>query len=242
MKHIISQKTFKLRNWKYINTSEENHYNNRKLAKVVIGERTYSDGTIEPITEDIYEDILREVHVLKQPEYKVMCDINHYPIITILYNGILTLHNPHIRQDKEDIEAAFNAIDKTLLLNAYSEMRLNMECLSKIGKATNLLISTVNMNTNKDYSYPFIQAVLHKVINDDINVPADEVAVNVMDFSYEELLQCVCGIVEFKATKKCTIEPIKTILESGMASFERAEKVVEQELIYRVASGQLKGE
>lgn len=238
---MTKQKTYKRKDWKCIKsiTDIEPLPNGRLIIPVAVGERTLDSGEQEYIIEDMYADVLSEVYS-EESSYTTMIDLHRYPAITLLYNGTLAIHNEKIKKDIENVTNIINSIDQTLMLQAFYELRLNAECLEKLGSRAKFFISLIHEQTPVKYSNSFIYAVLAKIIAEKYNNTPSEAADIIHDLSYKELLQAVCGVVEHKVTHNCTTEPIQIMVGSMRLPYKEVERNIMQELLFRLANGQIK--
>lgn len=237
---VPNQKTFKMKDWKCMQPIDSIipiAESGRKLVPISIGEVPTPDGK-KHVIEEIYDDVLEEVYS-KNSDYKVLCDINYHPMITLLYNGSLAIHNEAVIKDKETVEKAMERLDKGILLQAFAEMRLNMELIEKLGESSKILIANIRKITGVNYSTAFIQAVLVKKLMDEQIHPTTSVAAIIQDFSYEELLRAACGIVEYRATQQCTIDPTSALVYKMNCPIDEVERLVQREITIRLINGQV---
>lgn len=236
---IKNQITYKVKKWKTMVPIEdvEPLDSGRRVIPVAIGEYEV-DGTKEYFVEDFFDDILTEL-ILSSPEFKILCDVNYEPHTVILYNGSIVPHNMAITSMLNDIKSTLSRIDKDQIMDAFKEMRFNLEHKGKLGSASKLLCARINHDTDMNYSVMFIRAALMEYINDCLFVTDDGVREAICDLSYNELLDVSCGLLEIKMVGFTKKTLVSAFLKNGLST-EEFEKYVTAEIMKRLLNGAIR--
>lgn len=236
---MLRKKTYKMKDWLAIEDTAEEIVNGRNIKYIAIGETSDENGNTTYIVVKIFEDILMDI-IKVESDYQTLIDTNHEPMITVMYNGVVVPHNPEVTEYIKEIYGAINTIDKNLLYRSFLEMRLNMECIQKLGKATKNLIYQINDAVNGNYTSFFIQSIINQYIEETLNPGIEPLDMMIKDLSYEELLEIVCGILQYKDTGICSSDSINSLLSTYNYPIHAFIQKIEFELLYRTAIGQLR--
>lgn len=232
--------------WKIGSEMEKDATSNRKIAKLVLGEIRNGQDLENYIVEDIYKDLLDSI-ADNPHDYDISVKINMTPQLIITYDGVLIPHNSHIKKHLEDIVHVLENIPISYIMDAYLEMRLNMNGKSKLKESSNMITAMIQKESGKNYAVPFLRtAICQRVENKFFNTEDDEWKDFIRSLSYEELVIYTNEIVRYKYTGEVTIDVLDEHLSLSHDSnntiqfMNSLENIIEKELLFRLYKGTLK--
>lgn len=207
------------------------------IVKLVIGEITENYQVIDYIIEDIYKNVLDTIMKNKY-KYKVDVKINQIPQLIITCDGYLLLHNPKIKKLHDDVYECLSKLEPKDIMDAYYELRLNMNALGKLGPATEYLLVQIRRYTGENISSSFARELIHKYIeNTFFSVEEDDIKTYIRTLDYEDLLYYMKQILYHKFDIPMEDEYLTSLPQN---LFKNVESIIKDELLLRFVKGDLK--
>lgn len=215
---------------------------NRQIAKLILGDISYHGSIEEYITEDIYKDLLD--NILNNPkEYKVTVQLGNVPQLTVTLDGLLIPHNHMTATYIEEITELIKQLPKDDVIDAYLEMRLNMNGQTKLKGASSLLMSLIEKRSHKKYAIPFVRTAICQFIEETYYFTGTDIKDTLRSMDYPSLIQCINEIIRYKMTGKIEDEFLKEAVNSSSKEEKTVIKEIEllagKETLLRLYKGTL---
>lgn len=235
-------KIYKIKNWK-MGSELEQGKNGRSIAKLILGEIYEGKDIIDYIIEDIYKDLLDDIY--NNPRnYEVVIKLNMVPQLTVIYDGLLISHNDNINDYIDTIKETLTNIQNEYVLDAYLEMRLNMNGKNKLKESTDMLAAMIRKTSGFNYSIPFIRTAICQIIEDKFfNTRNNELKEWIRSLSYQDLVEYTNELIRYKMTNSIKNEFLFEYINNSAKDPKRIlkdfENILSQELILRLHKGLL---
>lgn len=214
----------------------------RTVLTIGIGTRkdpNNSDTTY--ITEPIYEDIVQEI-INVDSKYKIDVDVYAVPQVVVTLDNKLVIHSEPVKLLKMNTLFVIKDTAMELKIKALRDIRLNQDAKTKLGDSIRAIRSIIKDATDYNYNLKFIECLLKEEYIETFATPDEnsELEQVIHALNNQELISAIAGIAEMKVRKKCSIEPLKTLLESVEAPTEVLEKIINTEVAQRYFIGEIK--
>lgn len=219
-------------------TDYNKNANGRPLSLIAIGE--HREGlNIDYIQEEIYSDILEDIKN-NVGSYQISVKLGNRPQLVISMNGSLIIHNPDVKETAGRLNELLERVSEDLIIDAYYEMRLNMEAKCKLSNTTFALASIINSAESTQYPVPFIQrAIVAKIESRYYSIKDSAVKEYVRSMDYTDLIAIMSDIHRYKALDKMNDKYLSELLLQGNLTVKDIENIVGKELMYRLYIGTL---
>ena len=167
--NTVVYKAFKrsIDNWEIDTSAERVIENGRKLFLVKIGVQQIKDsetGQIidtAPITEYIYEDILRAVFGGNE-EYTIRTCLGYTPQLIVTYENRLVMHNDEVDNEVQKVLKATEKLNGKDISESLVNSLLNYNTQAQISKEYRKLIKEINKECDEYYSPDFVGIILRE--------------------------------------------------------------------------------
>lgn len=208
--------------------------NSRNACHLIIGTMQQAGGAEQYVMEGVYADL---VPLIESRQVKVHVDLYSEPMIVLEMEGKLVPHNANVeilREDTMDMLDEQTAIISNQI-RALVELRNNAYSQTTLGKATKMLRVILSDGLDAKLNYDFIRLILKEKYAD---TEPDGLAMEFKTFGKDELVSVYGGLLEKYHTKAVRIEPVKSMVESGVP-VEKIEETLKDEIARRFFEGSI---
>jgi len=214
----------------------------KTLQKLVIGEITENRKVQEYITEDIYESILGAI--LNHPkEYRIDVQIGKVPQLIIMYKGLIVMHNETIKSLLASIQEVLTSLPPEELLDAYYELRLNLNGKKRLRESTEIIVAKVRKESQINFSHIFIREATSRMLENIYYSTKDLDSKELLrSASYSELVELAIELLRFESTGCVKEMYLNSLLEETTKPKETMQEFREnlmEELLVRLTKGTL---
>lgn len=168
--NTVVYKPFKrnIDNWEIDPEATYKNDNGRKLILVKIGVQQIVDSDTgrvvdtTPVTEYVYEDILRSIFT-KADEYSTRICLGCTPQLVVTYENRLVIHNEDISKEMDKIMNVAKGYDPKSISESLVNSLLNYNTLMPLSKEYRSIIKDIDSKCDEYYSPDFVGLVLREL-------------------------------------------------------------------------------
>lgn len=223
--------------------SQEVAADGRTMVSLVLGEYRCNGTTQDYIVEPIYENVLEDI-ISNAKNYEIKVQLNVIPQLTVIANGFIVQHNDAVAGYIRELQDVLKQIDDETIMDAYLELRLNMNGKSKLNAATDILMAKIEKISGKKYCSLFVRAVINTVIEHRFFSTEDnELKEWLRSLDYVDLVGITNVLLRYKLDQVISDEMLMQLCQESRKETAQFMKGVEivlgQELILRLFKGVL---
>lgn len=130
------------------------------------------------------------------------------------------------------------------ILDAYLEMRLNMNGLSKLKGSSTIVMALIERQSNKKYSIPFVRSAICQYIEESCYPTDGNIIKDVLrSIDYKSLIEYVNEIVRYRITGEIKDDFFKEIISNSEKEediiMKEVELLISEETLLRLYKGTL---
>lgn len=208
----------------------------RDARHLIIGTMQQAGGAEQYVLERIYEDL---IPLIEGRQVKVHVDLYSVPMIVLEMEGKLVPHSADVEILREDTICMLD--EQTAIISnqirALVELRNNAYTQNTLGKATKMLRAVLSDGLDAKLNYDFLRLVL-KERYADAGAEPDKISAEFKALGKDDLVSAYGALLEKYHTKAVRIEPVKSMVESGI-SIEEIEEKLKDEIARRFFEGSI---
>lgn len=213
----------------------------RTVTYLVLGEYTENGMVTDYISERIFENVLADIFK-NAKDYEVKVQVGAVPLLVVINNGFIVMHNTETENHVKTLKGILEQIDAETIMDAYTELRLNMNGKSKLGAATDILMAKIEKLGNCKYSTIFVRAVINTMLDEKFfSVEDNELKEWMRSLDYVDLVKLSSTIMRFRMDGTINDDLLRELWqESGKEPqqfMKGVEVVLGQELTLRLIKG-----